>query len=290
MGLMQIFAKVMFKRGAEAAGKKVAEAVDRRRKIRKGEIDATSVTEGNGRKDTSTEELTFLDKCLKYRFILVILFILGFACAIWAGSNADKYRATYQKVGEYHVKEYGEEPAEKKDYVRMYVVSAEPLMYLYSRTTSTGKYSTTTSSRTTLYDVYVVKDSADRVALYCDVTDNAFTVLVSGSSYGFENNVPCMVLGKLTSIHDEFKSYQDYKTYVTEEMEQLDMIMEGNPPDGVYDYVQSDEDCQEEEKWNTVKTVAKDVMYVCIALLVVLFIINRVRSNRGKPEQEPDQY
>lgn len=36
MGLVDIFAKVMFKRGTEAAGKKIAEAIDKR-KVTKAE-------------------------------------------------------------------------------------------------------------------------------------------------------------------------------------------------------------------------------------------------------------
>lgn len=283
MGLVDIFAKVMFKRGTEAAGKKIAEAIDKRKVTKAGinqesEIGWEPTAEEKPINSTSSGEMSFLDKCIKYRFILIILCILSFACQMWADSNARKYKATYQKVGEYHVKQYGTEMAEKNDYVSMYVVSAEPLMCLTSTTTSTWKNSKTTN--TTLYDVYYVKDNTGHAALYCDYTNNTFTGLLSGSSYEFEKKVPCTVLGQITSIYDEFKSYKDYSTYVTKELEQLDMIMEGNPPDGVYEYVQSEENRQKEQTWITVKSVAKYAMYSFIGLFVILFIVGRIKAIR----------
>lgn len=83
-------------------------------------------------------------------------------------------------------------------------------------------------------------------------------------------------------MHDEFKSYDDYSTYVTQELEQLDMIKEGNPPDGIYEYVQSEEDRQKEQTWITVKTAAKYAMYIFIGLFVILFIIGCIKANRVK--------
>lgn len=87
-------------------------------------------------------------------------------------------------------------------------------------------------------------------------------------------------MGQITSIYDEFKSYKDYSTYVTKELEQLDMIMEGNPPDGVYEYVQSEENRQKEQTWITVKSVAKYAMYSFIGLFVILFIVGRIKAIR----------
>ena len=275
MGLMQLFAKVMFKRGTDAAARKIAEAVDRR-KARNTDTTPEPVNEENVNTGTAVKEMNLLDKCLKYRFLLVVLFILGFAVQIIAGTNAGKYKATYQRVGDYHIKQYGEEPTEKKDYVRMEVVSAEPLMYLTHTTTSTGKYSS--NSKTTLYDVYYVKDQAGRTALYCDITDNAFVSPISGSSYRFENKVPFVVTGKLTGMYDEFSSYQDYSKYVTKEIEQLDMIREGTPPDGVYEYTQSEEDSKKEQMWKTIKTVASYMMYISAGLFIILYIIGKVKN------------
>lgn len=277
MGLMQLFAKVMFKRGTDAAARKIAEAVDRR-KARNTDTTPEPVNEENVNTGTAVKEMNLLDKCLKYRFLLVVLFILGFAVQIIAGTNAGKYKATYQRVGEYHVKQYGSEKAEKKDYVRMDVVSAKPLMYLTSTTTSTWGHTSSTS--TTLYDVYYVQDSAGHAALYCDETDKSYSAILSRSTYLFEKSVPCTVLGRLTNIYDEFKSFKDYSKHVTKELEQLDMIKEGDPPDGVYEYVQSEEDRQKEHKWITIKTAAKYMMYISIGLYVILFILRRIKERR----------
>ena len=105
MGLVDIFAKVMFKRGTEAASKKIAEAIDKRRATKKGinqetETDWEPTAEEKPINRTSSGEMSFLDKCVKYKFILIILCILSIVCQSRADSNARKYKATYQKVVE----------------------------------------------------------------------------------------------------------------------------------------------------------------------------------------------
>lgn len=63
MGLVDIFAKVMFKRGTEAAGKKIAEAIDKR-KVTKAGINQESET---GWEPTAEENQSIVlrpEKCL----------------------------------------------------------------------------------------------------------------------------------------------------------------------------------------------------------------------------------
>lgn len=287
MDLISIIVKALVKRGVDSAGEKLAKKVDEHREKKKG-INQDTVSSENVNATVPARPVTKIDKILKFKPIVLFLAILALVGSAVFGNNAYNYRPQRQKVGEYVAKKYGLEETEKGDYVIMTVSSAEPLIYFYSTTTSK------TSSNTTLHEVYRVQDNMGHTALYSDTTYNAMmlSVLSDESPMLFMNSIfPVTVTGRVTNIRDEYSSYKNYKQYVTEDQEQLDLIVEGSIPDGVYDYVQSEEDAQNERSWKTLKEICQVVFYISIGLWILLSIVKKIHSNRRKEnisDQEND--
>ena len=277
MSLITIIGKVLFKKSVDATGETIGKAVVRRKEI-KNEASSTDYTLANENKTGSRRRLSTSDKILQTRILLLIILVCSIVGMVISSNNAKKYAPTWQKVGEYVVKQYGIDETKKGDYARIKIVSAVPVVNF------TSTYSSQFGSGSTSYDIYNIQDEIGHTALYCDVNEStlAAALLVDGSSFPFLNEqFPYTAIGRLTNIRDEFHSATDYSKYVTEDMETLDMIEESSPPDGVYDYVQSDEDKQQWQLWNTIHRISMIIFLLCIVMFIVLIIVSKVKNRKN---------
>ena len=273
MDLLQIVVKALLNRAKDSAVDKIGEMANRRRE--KKNQDPDDIQSASSEEGTVTPPLSPLDKAIKYKWILPILFIVSLIGASSIYKNIQKYGPIRQKVDDYVVNQYGTPGLQKNDYVKMTVVRAEPATSFFSKYNST----------TTTYNISLVFDEEDRIALYCETNSGDLAYMMSKLGYSHPTIYPYEIVGKLTNIKDEFSSYTGYSNAVIPEMEQIDMIIERTPPDGIYEMVQTDENRQKEQTWKTIQDIIQIIGFICLLMYFVLSIVRIVKNARNKKEE-----